>query len=179
MDRDLLARHDRKVLDSGYMVDSELAKDGDVLAGRPTGDVVVSVGPGANTCAAAGLVRVPAAGVELSVGVLGDVDVVVGELGPLVVETLWGAKDVLEGWGVDFVTDCFAIDSVAAVRIDNFEDAVCVRRKIEACRVGDERIVNEIACAVWVKVIDFHGVGFGVDELITFGKGVDVGVDSQ
>ena len=55
-------------------------------------DVVVPTGPGAHALSAAGLIGVFAPRVQLAVAVLGDVEVVVGELGALVVEGGWGAS---------------------------------------------------------------------------------------
>ena len=79
---DDLARHDREILHSHDVLQPELDPNYDILID----DVILTVGPGTHAGAAAGLVRVFAAGVELVVAVAGDIDVVVGEFGALVVE---------------------------------------------------------------------------------------------
>lgn len=104
------------------MLQSELDED-DQIRVR---DVVVSVGPGAHAVPATGLVCVFAAGVEFVVAVFGDVDVVVGEFGALVVEAVVVGEHFLEGWGDDFVADRLAVDGVLDGWVLDFEGAVVV-----------------------------------------------------
>jgi hypothetical protein len=91
------------------VVNAELDPDDDILVRN----VVLPVRPRANTSPAARLVRVFAAGEELVVAVAGDVDVVVGELGALVVEGVLVCEHFLERWDVDLVRDRLAVDGVA------------------------------------------------------------------
>ena len=169
-----LTGHDGEVLDAGDMVDAELDPDDDVLVF----DIVLARGPGAHARAAAGLVGVPAAGVEFAVGVGGDVDVVVGELGALEVEAAGVGEHFLEGRGVDLVGDGFAVDGVADVGVLDLEGAVGVRVEVDAGGRVDDRFVDDVAVAVRVPVVaNRHGVGFVVDEAV--GVAVEHGVDAE
>lgn len=78
-------------------------------------DVILAVGPGADTLPAAGLVGVFPTCVEFAVAVGGEVDVVVGELGAAVVEGVRVGKHLLEIGGVDLVGDGLVVDWVQGV----------------------------------------------------------------
>ena len=123
---DDLARHDGEILDARDVLQPKLQPHDDVLVQ----DGLPAVRPRAHPGPAAGLVRVPAAGVELAVVVSGDVDVVVGELGAFVVEGVGVGDHFLEGGGVDLVADGFAVDGVAGGFVEDLEGAggvvVCV-----------------------------------------------------
>ena len=105
---DHLARHDGEVLDARHVLQPELQPEHNV----GVDDGLPAVRPRAHPGAPARLVRVLAAGVELAVVVPGDVEVVVGEFGALVVEG-GGVRDhFLEARRVDFVADGFPVDGV-------------------------------------------------------------------
>ena len=55
--------------------------------------------------------------------VLGDVDVVVSELGAFMVEGIGIRDHFLEIRGVDFIADCFAIDGISGGFVKDFEGA--------------------------------------------------------
>ena len=117
-----LARHDGEILDACRMLEAKLDEEDEICIR----DVVVAVRPRAHPVAAAGLVRVLAAGVEFAVAVPRDVEVVVGELGALVVEALAVGEEFLEGRGVYLVADGVAVDGVADRGVLDLEDAVVV-----------------------------------------------------
>lgn len=108
------------------MLQAELDEEDEVRVG----DGVAAVGPGAHAVAAAGLVRVFAARVELAVAVSGDVEVAVGEFGALVVEAVLVGEQFLEGRGDDLVADGFAVDGVLDGGVLDLEGAVVVRVQI-------------------------------------------------
>ena len=140
----------------------------------------MTVGPGAHAGATAGLVGVPATGVEFAISVARDVDVFIGELGAAVVEAGGVGEDLLEGWGHDFVGDGFAVYGVAAVRVGDFEEAVGVWVEIVAAGVCYQGVGDSVAGAVRVEIgVDRHGMGFGEDELVAIGMAADVGVDAE
>ena len=169
-----LARHDGEVLHPRDMINPELDPEDNILVD----DVVLAVRPGTHTGATARLVGVEAAGVELAVAVGGDVEVVVGELGALVVEGLRVGEDFLEGRGDDLVADGFVVDGVADGGVLDLEGAVGVGGEVEAGGVGDEGLGDGVAGAVRVPVFgDGHGVGLVVDEPV--GVAFDHGVDAQ
>ena len=174
MDLHDLARHDGEILHPRNMINPELHPEHDVLVN----DVILPVRPSTHACAAAGLVRVPAARVQLAVAVAGDVDIMVGELGAFEVETLWVGEDLLEGRSHDLVADGFVVDRVADGGVLDFEGAVGVWGEVEAGGVGDEGFGHGVACPMWVPVFgDGHGVGFVVDEAV--GVTFDHRVDAQ
>lgn len=108
------------------MLQAELDEEDEVRVG----DGVAAVGPGAHAVAAAGLVRVFAAGVELAVAVAGDVEVAVGEFGAFVVEAVGVGEEFLEGRGDDLVADGVAVDGVFDRGVLDLEGAVVVRVEV-------------------------------------------------
>lgn len=170
---DDLARHDREILHPRDMLQSKLHPHDDVLIH----DRLLAVRPRAHPGPAARLVRVPAAGVQFAIVVFCDVEVVVGELGAFVVEGVRVCEHFLEGRGVDFVADRFAVDGVAGGFVEDFEAAARVVVGVEAGRFGDGGFRDGVADAVGVEVGDGHGVHFVVDEAV--GVAVDGGVDAQ
>jgi hypothetical protein len=121
-----LDRHDWEILNPGHMVDPELNPYDNILVVH----LVFAISPRAYTSTATRLVRVPAASVELAVGVTCDVDGMVGEFGALEVEGVRMREDGLEGRSVDFVSGGLAVDGVAGRGGKNFEDAVVGWRQI-------------------------------------------------
>lgn len=115
------------------MVDTELHENDQIVID----DTLSPLRPAAHTRASARLVGVLAAGVEFVVAVLDGVDVAVGELGALVVEAVLVGEDFLEGRGVDFVGDGFAVDGVAHGGVLNLEGPVRVRVEVVAAGFGD------------------------------------------
>ena len=105
-----------------YMVDAELDKDNQIVVD----DVVFAVRPAAHAGTTARLVRVLSTAVKLVFAVLNGVDVVVGELGPLVVEAVGVREDFLERWRVDLVSDRFAVDWVPDAGVLDLEGSVGV-----------------------------------------------------
>lgn len=95
-------------------------------------DVVAAVRPRAHARAAARLVCVFAAGVELAVAVARDVEGAVCELGAAVVKGCGVGDEGLEGGQVEFVTDGEAVDGVAGGRVEDFEGAGGVGVRVEA-----------------------------------------------
>ena len=170
---DDLARHDWEILHARHMLQPELQPHHYILIH----DGLPAVRPRAHPGPAAGLVRVLAAGVELAVAVFGDVDVVVGELGALVVEGVDVGEHFLEGRGVDLVANCFAVDGVAGGFVEDLEGAAGVGVCVEAGGLFDSGFRDDVADAVGVEVGDGHGVEFVVDEAV--GVAVDGGVDAQ
>lgn len=170
---DDLARHDGKVLDSGDVVDPK--RDPNHQIGVL--DLIPAVRPGTHAGPAARLVGVLAAGVELAVAVLGDVDVVVGELGAFVVEALRVGEHFLEGGGVDLVADGLAVDGVADGGVLDLEGSVDVVVDVDAAGFLDHRFFHHVARSLWVQCRARHGVGFVVDESIVVP--VDGGVDTE
>lgn len=170
---DDLARHDRKVLDAGDMVETEGDPDDQI----GVLDVVPAVGPGAHAGAAARLVGVLAAGVELAVAVAGDVEVVVGELGAFVVEAVRVGEHFLEGGGVDLVADGLAVDGVADGGVLDLEGSVGVVVDVDAAGFVDHRLFHHVARSLRVQRRARHGVGFVVDESVVVP--VDCGVDAE
>lgn len=156
-----------------YMVDAELYEDHHIRVD----DVVFPVCPAAHACAAAGLVGVFAAAVELVVAVADGVDVVVGELGALVVETVLVGEDFLERRGVDFVRHGLAIDGVADGGVLDLESPVRVRVEVIATGGGDKGFFCVVAGSVRVEVGAWHWVGFVVDEAV--GGPVEHGVYAE
>ena len=170
MHTDLLARHDGEILDARDVVDAELDEDDEIFACVATCNIVVSCRPGPYARTAAGLVRVPAASIQFAIRVFRDVDILIRELGAFVVVGFGATKHFLEGRGHDLVGDGFAVDFVALVRVNDLEGAICVGGEVEARGMRDEGVLDVVACAVGVEVVvDGHGVGFGVDELVALG----------
>lgn len=175
LERDLedLDGHDGEVLDARHVVDAELHEDDDVgVDGR-----VAAVRPAAHAGAAARLVGVEAAGVELAVAVRGQVDVVVGELGARVVEGLRVGQDLLEGRRHDLVGDGLVVDRVAHAGVDDLVDAVGVRVEVVAAGVGEGGFGDGVAGAVRVEGRARHRVRFVVDEAV--GVALERRVDAQ
>ena len=172
-DPDDLAGHDGEVLGAGDVLQAELEPEDDV----GVDDGVAAGGPGADPGPAARLVRVAAAGVELAVAVPGDVEVVVGELGALVVEGVRVGEHLLEAGDVDAVADGLAVDGVAGGRVEDLEGAGGVVVGVEAGGLGDGGLGDGVADAVGVEGGDGHGVDFVVDEAV--GVAVDGGVHAE
>ncbi len=124
------------------------------------------VRPSAHAGAAAGLVGVFPAGEELVVAVGGDVDVVVGELGALVVEGVGVGEHFLEGRHVDLVGDGLAVDGVAVGYVLDLVSAVGVVVDVETGGVLDEIFLDGVADAVGIEFRARHWVGFFVDEAV-------------
>ncbi|KIH93155.1 hypothetical protein SPBR_02543 [Sporothrix brasiliensis 5110] len=119
-----LAGHDGKVLGARHVVEPKLQPH-DGVAGRQR---VLPRGPRADAAVgvarvAAALVGPGAAGVELAVGVAGDVDGVVGELGAAAVEGVGVGQDGLHGGQVHLVGGGQAVDGVAHGRVGDVDDA--------------------------------------------------------
>lgn len=170
---DDLARHDGEILNPGDMIDAKRDPNDHIRVL----DIVAAVGPGAHAGAAARLVGVLAAGVELAVLVLGDVDVVVGELGALVVEAVRVGEHFLEGGGVDLVADGFAVDRVADGGVLDLEGSVEVVVGVDAAGFFDHGFFHHVAGSLRVQRGARHGVCFVVDEPIIMA--VDGGVDAE
>ena len=159
---DDLAGHDGEVLGARHVLEPELEPEDDV----GVDDGLAAVRPRAHPGAAARLVRVPAAGVELAVAVPGDVDVVVGELGALVVEGARVRHHLLEGRGVDLVADGLAVDGVPGGLVEDLEGAGRGGVGVQAGRLGDRGFRDGVADAVGVEVGDGHRVDFVVNEAV-------------
>ena len=170
---DDLAGHDGEVLGAGDVLEAELEPEDDV----GVGDGVAAGGPGAHAGAAARLVRVLAAGVELAVAVPGHVEGVVGELGALVVEGVRVGDHLLEGRGVDLVAYGLAVDRVAGGLVEDLEGARRVRVGVQAGGFGHGGLGDGVADAVRVEVGDGHRVDFLVDEPVRVP--VDGGVHAE
>ena len=168
-----LARHDGEVLDPGDVLQAELHPDDDV----GVHDAVLAVRPRPDPLPAAGLVGVLPAGVQLAVAVSGDVDVVVGELGALVVEGVRVGEHFLEVWRVDLVRDRFAVDGVDGVRVGDLVGQVGGLVEVQAAGVGDLALADGVAHAVRVEVGFLHGEGFGGEDAVSVA--VDGGVDAE
>ena len=170
---DGLTRHDREILRARRVLQPELHVQHQILID----DVFIPPGPRAHAGAAAGLVGVFATGVELAIGVLGDVEVVVGELGAFVVVGVWVRENFLEGRRVDFVGDWLSVDGVADGGVLNFEDAVAVWVEVEARGGFDKGFLDGVADAVEVKGRAGHRVAFFVGEAVRLA--VDGWVDAE
>jgi len=145
-----------------YMVDSKLNKDNQIVVD----DVVFTIRPIAHASAAARLVRVLSATVQLVFAVLDGVDVVVGELGSLVVEAVVVGQNLLERRCMDLVSHWLAIDRVSYRRVLDLEGTVGVRVEIVAAGLLNQSLFGEVAGAVGIEVGAWHGVGFVVDEAV-------------
>jgi len=165
--------HDGEILDARDMVDAELDPNDDVVVEN----IILAISPRAHTGAAAGLVGVLPAGVEFTVTVGGDVDVVVGKFGPLVVVGVWVSQHLLEGRSHDLVRDWLAVDGILDFGVLDLEDAVAVRIEIVATCGSHRRLSHYVAYAMGVEVGSRHCMGFVIDE--TIGEAVDHGVDSE
>ena len=170
---DDLTGHNREILDPRAMLQAELHEQHEIRVG----DVFLAVRPRAHALPAAGLVGVFPARVEFAVVVADGVEVVVGELGALVVVAFGVGEHFLEGRGVDFVGDGFVVDWVADGGVLDLEDAVGVVVDFEAGGCGHEGFVDGVADAVRVEVGAGHGDGFFVDEAVRVP--VDGGVDAE
>ncbi len=170
---DHLTRHDREILRARCVLQPKLHVQHQILVDY----VFVPPGPRAHAGAAAGLGGVFAAGVELAVGVLGHVEVVVGELGAFVVVRVRVRDYFLERGRVDFVGDWFSVDGVADGGVLDLEDAVGVRVEVEARGDFDEGFLDGVADAVGVEGRAGHGVAFFVDEAVRVA--VDGWVDAE
>ena len=93
------------------MLKTKLYPDDDVIID----DILFAVGPRTNACAATRLVGVLATRVQLVVVILGDVDVVISELGTFVVEGAGMGDHLLEGWSMDFVGYCLVVDGIPRI----------------------------------------------------------------
>jgi len=154
--------HAASMLVTTYMVDAELDKDNEIVVDN----VVFAVRPVAHTCTAPGLVGVLPTAVQLVFAVLDSVDVVVGELGSLVVEAVGVGDDLLERRRVNLVSHGLAIDWISHSSVLDLECPVSVRVEIVAAGLFDQGLFSEVPGAVGVKVGAWHGVGFVVDETV-------------
>lgn len=170
---DGLAGHDGEVLGAGDVLEAELEPEDNVRVD----DVVAAVGPRAHARAAARLVGVLAAGVELAVAVARDVEVVVRELGAAVVERGRVGDELLEAGQVELVADGLAVDGVPGRGVEDLEGAGRVEVCVEAGGGFDGRLGDGVAVAVRVEVGEGHGVAFVVDEAV--GVPVDGRVHAQ
>ena len=170
---DDLARHDGEVLGARHVLEPELEPEDNVRVD----DGIAPPRPRAHARPAPRLVRVLAAGVELPVAVARDVEVVVGELGPLVVVRVGVRDHLLEGRRVDLVADRFAVDRVPRGLVEDLEGAGRVGVVVEAGGPLDRRLRDRVADAVRVEVGHGHGVDLVVDEAI--GVPVDRRVDAE
>lgn len=169
-----LARHDGEVFDAGDVVDAELDPDDNVLvldavpAGRETSDPRASPR----------LVRVPASRVQLPVPVGGDVDVVVGELGPLEVERGRVGEHLLEGGRVDLVRHRLPVHRVAHLGVLDLEDPVGVGVQVQAAGGLDHGLGDAVGHPVGVPLrVDGHRVGLVVRQSVPVA--LEHGVDAQ
>ena len=95
------------------MLKTELYPDDDIIVD----DILFAVGPRTNACAATRLVGVLASGVQLVVVILGDVNVVISELGTFVVEGAGMGDHLLERRSMDFVGYCLLVDGIPRIII--------------------------------------------------------------
>ena len=140
-------------------------------------DVLVTGRPRAYAFTTAGLVGVFSTRVELAVGVLGNVQIMIRELGALVVVAFRVGNHFLKRRRVDLISDWFPIDRVAHSGVLDFENAVGVWVEIEACGSLDEGFLGGVADAVGVEGRARHGMAFLVDEAISVA--VDGRVDAE
>ena len=115
-------------------------------------DVFVPARPRAHALTAARLIRILPAGVELAIGVFGDVQIVIRKLGALVVVAFRIRNHFLERRRMDLVSDWLPIDRVAHGSVLDLKDAVGVGIKVEACRSLNERFLDGVAHTVGVEV---------------------------
>lgn len=155
------------------MVDAELDKDNEVVVD----DGVFAVGPAADAGAAAGLVGVFATTVELVIAILDGVDVVIGELGALVVEAVMVRKNLLKRRSVDLVCHGLAIDWIADPSVLDLEGTVGIDVEIVTARLLNQSLLRVVACAVGVEFGARHWEGFVVDEAVAVA--VEHGVYAQ
>lgn len=144
---DNLARHDGEVLDTHNVLQAELHPDDNIVVD----DVFLAISPGTDTGTATGLIGVFAASEELVAVVFGDVDVVVSELGTLVVEGARVGDHLLEGGGVDLVGDWLSVDGVAGEVILNFVGPVRIVVCVETGGLLDSGFGNGVTYAVRVE----------------------------
>ena len=170
---DDLAGHDGEVLNACHVLQPKLQPQHDILVD----DLVLAVRPRPHTSPAARLVRVFAAGVQLAVAVPGHVEIVVGELGALVVEGVGVSDHFLEAGEMDLVADRFAVDGVAGGVVENLEGAGRVEIGIQAGGVRDGGLLDGIANPVGVELGEGHWVNFVVNE--TVGVPIDGRVDTE
>lgn len=129
-------------------------------------DVLPPVCPRPHTGTASRLVGVLAAGVQLSVLVFGDIDVVVRKLGSLVVIAVLVRQHLLERGCVDLVGDRLAIDGIPHRRILNLEDPILLVVGIETTGLFDDRLLHIVTDTVRVEVVARHGVRFVIDKSV-------------
>ena len=93
-------------------------------------NILVAVGPGADTGAAARLVGIFATSIEFAVSILGDIEIMISKFRALVVVAVGVGDHFLESGHVDLVRDGLSIDWVAYGGVLDFEDAIDVRVEI-------------------------------------------------
>ena len=168
-----LARHDGEILHTRHMLQPKLHPHNHILVHH----VILAVRPRAHPLPAAGLIRVFPACVQLAVAVSGDVEIVVGELGALVVEGFRVRDHFLEIGRLDLVRDCLAINWVQRVRVADLVGAVGGGVQVQACGVGDFALAHRVADGVRIEVGFLHGEDFGGEDGVA--GPVDAGVDAQ
>lgn len=109
-----------EVLDTRHVVDAELHPKDQIIVQN----IILAIRPSSNALAAAALVSIPAASVQLPIAMLGDVDVVVRKLRSLEVERAGVRQDGLEGWHVDLVGYWLVVDWVSRGGVLDLEDTV-------------------------------------------------------
>ena len=115
------------------MVDAELNKDNEIVINNE----IFAVCPVADASAAARLVRVLPAAVQLVFAILNSVNIMIRELGSLVVEAVSIRDNLLERRRVDLVSDRLAVDRVSHGGVLDLEGPVGVRVKVVAARLLD------------------------------------------
>jgi len=140
-------------------------------------DVLFSIGPCSYASTTSRLVGVLAACIQLSVLVFSNVDVVIGELGSLVMEAVAVCQHLLECWCVDLVRHWLAVDRIPDCSVLNLEDSVLLVIGVEAARFLNYRLLHVIANAMRVEVGAWHGMSFVVHESVVVA--VDRWVDTK
>ena len=142
------------------MIYAKLRPDDDILVNN----IVFPLRPGPYARTAAGLVGIRSSGIQLSVGVLGNVQVMIGKLCALGVEAVWMGEQLLEGWERELEAFHLAVDEVAGcLRVHDLECPVSAVVYIYACGFVHQHVFGGVAVAVGIEIVLGHGVGLSVD----------------
>src|ERR1700760_1469805 len=90
--------------------------------------------PKGHTRPSTALICVPSSCIQFVLAIGYSINVVIGELGSLVVEAGWVGEKVLERWHRDLVPNSVAVDRVELGAILNLKGPVVLWRQVKAAR---------------------------------------------
>lgn len=173
LDFDDLARHDREVLNARDVLKTKLHPNHDIIVYN----ILFAVSPRSYPSTSTRLVSILPTCIELTVMVLGDVDIMIGKLCSFVMKGVGVSDHLLEGRCVDLISDCFAIHWVPRRLILDLENAIGIVVCVKSTGFPNNFLFHSVANTVGIEVRSRHWMYFLINK--TIGVTIDRWVDAE